>query len=182
MALQDTDRPHWHHFCLPILHHISEFKCMLFRKHWGCWPPLPRSLPALHLFFLGDLLLYILLGTLHHVQQTDSVTESCCSSFVWATKRLQRDRELTCQRWPPGRSCQMIQGDSRAPEVCRARWECSCSKKKEDVTQMRFIHLNIVDHQTDVAAEALVRQSKKRRRQTERRKGADRATGKASQL
>lgn len=36
-----------------------------------------------------------------------------------------------------------------------------CSKMKEGVTRMRFIHLNKVDHQTDVAAEVLVRQRKK---------------------
>lgn len=43
-----------------------------------------------------------------------------------------------------------------------------CSKMKEGVTRMRFIHLNKVDHQTDVAAEVLVRQRKKCK-ETERR-------------
>lgn len=33
-----------------------------------------------------------------------------------------------------------------------------CSKMKEGITRMRFIHLNKVDHQSDVAAELLVKQ------------------------
>jgi len=36
-----------------------------------------------------------------------------------------------------------------------------CSKMKEGVTRGRFIHLNKVDHQSDVAAELLVKQRKK---------------------
>lgn len=128
ISLQDMDRPHLHLLYFPILPHISEFKSMLFRRYWGCWPPLPCSLHSLYLFFLHDLLLYILLGTLHHVQQTDSVTESCCSSFVRATKCLHWHCELTSPRWPPGRSCQATQGDSWAPEVRRAHGECSAAK------------------------------------------------------
>lgn len=42
-----------------------------------------------------------------------------------------------------------------------------CSKMKEGITWMRFIHLNKEDHQSDVAAELLVRQGKKGR-ETER--------------
>lgn len=55
-------------------------------------------------------------------------------------------------------------------------------KKKGGFTWKGFIYLNKVDHQTDVAAEVLVRQRNKCRRQTEERREADRATGKASQL
>lgn len=42
-----------------------------------------------------------------------------------------------------------------------------CSKMKEGITRMRFIHLNKEDHQSDVAAELLVRHRKKGR-ETER--------------
>lgn len=152
---QDTDRPHWHLLRLPILHRITEFKCMLFRKHWGCWPPLPCFLYSLHSFFLCDLLPCILLGTFHPVQQTDSVTESCCSSFVRVPQRLHWDCELTSPRWTPGTSCRATQGDSWAKYATHTLG-IFCGKMKEGVTRMRFIHLNKVDHQTDVSAEVLV--------------------------
>lgn len=135
-TMQDTNRPHWYHLWLPVFYYISGFKYMLFRKHWGCWPRLPLCLPSLHLFFLCDLLLYILLGTLHHVQPTGSVTESCCSTFVRVTKGLHCYCELTSPRWPPGRSCQANQGDSWAPEVRHAHGECSCSKINESTDEI----------------------------------------------
>lgn len=57
------------------------------------------------------------------------------------------------------------------------------NKMKEGVTRMRFIHLNKVDHQTDVSAEVLVRQRGKCR---EIERGEERSRqgyiGKASQL
>lgn len=134
--LHDAHRPDWHHQWLPIFHHINVFKCMFLRKHWGGWPCLPRCLPPLHLFFLGDLLLYILLGTLHHVEPTGRVTESCCSTFVRVTKRLHWDCELTSPRWPQGRSCQADKGDSWAPEVCYVHGKFSCSKMKQGTDEI----------------------------------------------
>lgn len=68
-----------------------------------------------------------------------------------------------------------LQGDPvRLPKVTAEHlkyavhtWGMFCSKMKEGVTRMRFIHLNKVDHQTDVAAEVLVRRGVKCR-ETER--------------
>lgn len=166
-TLQDTDRPHWHPLHLSILHLISEFKCVPVRKQWGCWPLLPRSLHSLHLLFVCDLLLYILLGTLHPVQPTDNVTESCCSSSVRVTKRLHWHCELTS---PKVTSREILSAYPRwqlSTWSMPRTWGMLCSKIKEGITWMRFIHLNKVDHQSDVAAELLVRQRKKCR-ETER--------------
>lgn len=118
-----------------------------------------------HAFFSPscDLLQYSLSSTLQHEQQTGSVTESCCSSFVRATKRLHWDCELRSPRWPPAITCQATKGDSWAPTARHAHRECSAAKLKGGVARMRFIHLNKVDHQTDVAAEVLVRQRKEHR-------------------
>lgn len=154
---------------------------MFYRKHWGCWPCRPRCLPPLHLFFLCDLLLYILLGTLHHVRQTGSVTESCCSTFVRVTERLHWDCELTSPRWPPGRAVRLTKVTAEHLKYALHMENSPAVKWRK--AQMRFIHLNKADNPTDMAgAEVLVRHRKKCRRQAEERREADRVTGKASQL
>lgn len=59
--------------------------------------------------------------------------------------------------------------------------ENGCSLIKEGITRMRFIHLNKVDHQSDVAAELLDKR-RKGCKETERKREASRVVEKASQI
>lgn len=127
ISLQDADRPRRHPLRLPILHHISEFKSVLFRKHRGCWPQLP--VPFILSACFPYVIYYCTFCWVHRSPLSrQSVTESCCSRFVRVTERLHWDCEPTSPRWPPGRSRQATQGDSWASRVCRTHRGCSAGK------------------------------------------------------
>ena len=157
LSLQDTDRPHWHQWCLSILHHINEFKYMLFRKHWGGWPPTPLF-PSFSARSLHDLLLIHCAGYIAPC----SADRRC--NWVMLQQLCRGNRTFALGLWtsiPQGD----LQGDAvRLPKVTAEHLMSTRgmfrSKMKEGGTRMRFIHLNKVDHQTDVAAEVLVRQRK----------------------
>lgn len=104
-----------------------------------------------------------------------TITESCCSSFVRTTKRLYWHCELTSQGHLQGDPVRLSKVTAEHLRYSQPRTlGMLCGKIKADVTQMRFIHLNKVDHQTDVSAAVLVRQRRKCRK-TER---GEKQTGK----
>lgn len=135
---------------------------MLLRKHQCCWPLHPSSSTYL------SCLIYCCTFCSLFKEQTVELSHAAA---VWSEKVNVCNSAVNSHR----------QGDFqeepvRLPKVTAehlrlgANMENESRKIKEGIAWMRFIHLNKVDHQSDVAAELLVRQEK-RSWKTDRERG-----------